>query len=124
MIPLKCVGYVPFPRKEVFELLTDPSYLPLLLQDKIDMEWIDEKNQTEENPEYTFVMTRFGISHKVRWKVLQVIKEQKLVYYQSKGIYPKWKHTLLFLEEGPQQTKVIDEIDYTLPFGPPWSHRQ
>ena len=117
MAQLRCSKVIPFPRVEVFDFLTDFNQLPLLLEDKMDVEVIDGAVELTEGSEYSFVMTRFRVSQRVRWKVSEVVKGSRVTYSQVEGIFPRWEHTLFFEDTGEGGTEVIDRLDYRLPFG-------
>ena len=117
MARLRYSKVIPFPRERVFKILTDPKYLPLLLEDKIDVEMVEEAPQFMRGSEYGFVMTRFGVSQRVRWEVVEVVEGRRVIYCQSEGIFPKWEHTLFFEDTAEGETGVIDRLDYQLPFG-------
>ena len=117
MAQLRQSETIPFSRKEVFNLLTDPHQMPPLLKDKIDVEVMTEAVELKEGSEYSFIFTRFKISQKVRWEVKELVKGHRITYRQIEGIFPKWEHTLSVEDKGSGKTEVVDQVEYQLPFG-------
>ena len=117
MAQLRCSKVIPFPREKVFELLTDPYHVPVLLEDKVDVEIMGGATQLEKGSEYSFIMTRFGVSQRIRWEVIEFVKGSRITYSQVEGVFPKWEHTSFFEDFHKGETKVIDKVDYQLPFG-------
>lgn len=55
----------------------------------------------------------------VTWEALHTLYEKDLFFQdvQRRGPFSRWVHTHRFLAEG-DQTRLRDEIDFTLPLGP------
>ena len=117
MARLRHSKIIPFSRGEVFELLTDPHQLPLLFEDKVDVEVVDGAVELAKGSEYCLVMTRFRVSYRVRWKISEVVKGSRVTYEQVEGLLPKWEHTLFFEDTKKGETELVDRVDYQLPFG-------
>ncbi|MCC7405379.1 MAG: hypothetical protein IT288_13355 [Bdellovibrionales bacterium] len=71
----------------------------------------------QKGAEFTYLMTRVGISQQVRFRVEDVTRGTALVYRQTEGVFRKWVHTQKFTTHGKNETLVTDVVDYELPFG-------
>jgi ligand-binding SRPBCC domain-containing protein len=63
------------------------------------------------------MMTRFGLSQSIRFRIEDVLRGSRLSYRQSEGIFSSWNHTMKFEEHGEHFTLVTDIVDYQVPLG-------
>jgi ligand-binding SRPBCC domain-containing protein len=117
MAHINCSFVVPAPIKETFEFLTDPKRVPFLLAGKVDVEIENAEADLVKGSEFSYLMTRAGISQYLRFRVEEVSRGNSLTYKQTEGIYRRWIHTQKFSSHGRNQTLVTDIVDYELPFG-------
>jgi ligand-binding SRPBCC domain-containing protein len=62
-------------------------------------------------------MSRFGFSQLVRLRIEDILVGHRMTYRQTLGLFKEWVHTMQFEAIDAHQTRVIDTIDYELPFG-------
>lgn len=118
MAHIQCSRLLPAPRNQVFELLTEPIHLPDLLKDSIEVETkFALENQVRKGAEFSFIMTRFGLSQPVTFRVEDYVKGTRLTYKQAEGLMYNWYHTMKFEDFGEKQTLVTDLVEFELPFG-------
>ncbi len=118
MAHIQCSRLMPAPRSQVFELLTEPMNLSDLLKDTIEVEPKFSLDQVmRKGAEFSFVMTRFGLSQPVTFRVEDYIKGSRLTYKQAEGLMYNWYHTMKFEDFGDKQTLVTDLVEFELPFG-------
>jgi len=67
--------------------------------------------------EVHFVMTRFGLSQSIRFRIEDVLRGSRLTYRQAEGVFAGWTHTMKFDEHGESATLVTDLVDYQVPLG-------
>lgn len=102
---------------EVFDFLTDPNNLPELLKPSIDVKVVTPEVALKRGNEVHFMMTRFGLSQSIRFRVEDVLRGSRLSYRQSEGIFAGWTHTMKFEDHGENGTLVTDIVDYQVPMG-------
>jgi ligand-binding SRPBCC domain-containing protein len=117
MAHLQISQVIPVPRMEVFAYLADPKNLPFLLSPTVDVQVLTPETQMRRGNEFHFKMTRFGLTQSVRFHVEDVLPGTRLVYRQSEGLFRSWVHAMKFEEHGKDSTRVVDLVDYELPFG-------
>jgi ligand-binding SRPBCC domain-containing protein len=117
MAHLNCSLVVPGPIKEVYDYLCDPKRVPQLLEGHVEVEVLNAEPDLQKGAEFTYLMTRVGISQQVRFRVEEVTRGTTLVYRQTEGVFRKWVHTQKFSTHGKNETLVTDVVDYELPFG-------
>lgn len=117
MAHLTCSLVIPAPVKETFEFFTDPLRIPSLLEDKLEVEVENGGAELQKGAEYSYLMTRAGISQYVRFRVEDLSRGNFLTYRQIEGIFRQWVHTQKFSPHGRNQTLITDIVDYELPFG-------
>jgi ligand-binding SRPBCC domain-containing protein len=117
MAHLQISQLIPASRMEVFDYLTDPNNLPFLLQPGIDVQVVTPGVPLKRGNEVHFVMTRFGLSQSIRFRVEDVLRGSRLTYRQSEGVFAGWTHTMKFDEHGENSTLVTDLVDYDVPLG-------
>jgi len=118
MAHIQCSRLLPAPRAQVFELLTEPINLSDLLKDCIEVEAkFSLENQMRKGAEFSFIMTRFGLSQPVTFRVEDYIKGTRLTYKQVEGLMYNWYHTMKFEDFGDKETLVTDLVEFELPFG-------
>ena len=117
MAHLNCSLVVPGPIKEVFDFLCYPRRVPYLLDAKVEVEIVNADPELHRGAEFTYLMTRMGISQQVRFRVEEMTKGTVLIYRQTEGVFRKWVHTQKFSTHGRNETLVTDVVEYELPFG-------
>ncbi len=117
MAHLQLSQLLPTSRLEAFDFLTCPDNLPNLLLPLIDVQVLTPDIPLKRGNEVHFMMTRFGLSQSVRFRVEDVLRGSRLTYRQSEGIFASWTHTMKFEDYGNGQVQVIDIVDYEVPFG-------
>lgn len=118
MAHIQCSRLLPAPRSQVFELLTEPIHVSDLLKDTIEVEAKFSFDQVmRKGAEFSFLMTRFGLSQPVTFRVEDYIKGSRLTYKQAEGLMYNWYHTMKFEDFGDKQTLVTDLVEFELPFG-------
>lgn len=117
MAHLQISQLIPASRLEVFDYLTDPGNLPFLLQPGIDVQIVTPDVPLKRGNEVHFVMTRFGLSQSIRFRVEDILKGSRLTYRQSEGVFAGWTHTMKFEDHDEKTTLVTDLVDYEVPLG-------
>lgn len=117
MAHLQISQIIPAPRMDVFNYLSDPNQLPFLLKPRVDVQVLTPETQLRRGNEFHFMMTRFGFTQSVRFQVEDVLAGTRLVYRQAEGLFASWTHAIKFEEHGKDSTRVVDLVDYELPFG-------
>ncbi|MCB0385885.1 MAG: hypothetical protein KDD43_10875, partial [Bdellovibrionales bacterium] len=117
MAHLNCSLVIPGPIKEVFDFLCDPRRVPHLLEGRIDVEVVNAEPELQKGAEFTYLMTRVGISQQVRYRIEDLTRGTVMTYRQTEGVFRKWVHTQKFSTHGKNETLVTDVVDYELPFG-------
>lgn len=118
MAHIQCSRLLPAPRSQVFDLLSEPIHLTDLLKDTIDVQAkFSFDNPVRKGAEFSFIMTRFGLSQPVTFRVEDYVKGSRLTYKQSEGLMYNWYHTMKFEDFGDKQTLVTDLVEFELPFG-------
>lgn len=117
MAHLQISQVISAPRMEVFSFLCDPGQLPFLLQPKVDVQVLNPEIPLRRGNELHFMMTRFGFTQSVRFQVDDILPGTRLVYRQVEGLFASWAHAIKFEEHGKDSTRVVDLVDYELPFG-------
>ncbi len=117
MAHLQISQLIPASRMDVFDYLTDPNNLPVLIQPAIDVQVVTPGVPLKRGNEVHFMMTRFGLSQSIRFRVEDVLRGSRLSYRQSEGIFSSWAHTMKFEEHGENSTLVTDLVDYQVPMG-------
>jgi ligand-binding SRPBCC domain-containing protein len=101
----------------VFKYLTDPAKLDEQLKPHIKVQWQNPGIELQTEAECLFLMTRFGVEQKVRYRVEKFVLGNQLVYRQTEGFFSEWTHSIKFEDHGLNETLVTDLVDYDLPFG-------
>lgn len=117
MAHLQISELIPASRMAVFDYLAEPTHLPRLLQDVVEVKVVTPEVPVKRGNEVHFLMTRFGMSQSVRFRVEDVLRGSRLTYRQTEGIFTSWTHTMKFEEHGESSTLVTDLVDYQLPLG-------
>ncbi|MGE0526581.1 MAG: hypothetical protein AB7G93_15550 [Bdellovibrionales bacterium] len=117
MAHLQISQLIPAPRFETFDYLTNPSNLPQLLQPIVQAECLTPNLELKRGVEIHFMMTRYGLSQSVRFRVEDVVKGSRMTYRQVEGLFATWTHTTRFDEHAAAMTLVTDLVDYRLPMG-------
>lgn len=117
MAHLQISQLIPAPRLEVFDYLTDPNNLPTLLRPIVDVRVLTPEIALKRGNEIHFMMTRFGLSQSIRFRVEDVLRGSRLSYRQSEGVFAGWSHTMKFEEHNENGTLVTDLVDYQVPMG-------
>lgn len=117
MAHLQISQLIPASRLEVFDYLTDPNNLPALLRPTINVQVVTPDVALKRGNEVHFMMSRFGLSQSIRFRVEDVLRGSRLSYRQSEGVFAAWAHTMKFDEHGEGGTLVTDLVDYQVPMG-------
>lgn len=117
MAHLQISQLMPATRMEVFDYMTDPNNLRFLLQPGIDVQVVTPEVPLKRGNEVHFVMTRFGLSQSIRFRIEDVLRGSRLTYRQAEGVFAGWTHTMKFDEHGESATLVTDLVDYQVPLG-------
>jgi ligand-binding SRPBCC domain-containing protein len=117
MAHLQISQLIPAPRLEVFDYLTDPNNLPTLLKPSIDVKVVTPEVALKRGNEVHFMMTRFGLSQSIRFRIEDILRGSRLSYRQSEGVFASWNHTMKFDDHGDSGTLVTDLVDYNVPMG-------
>ncbi len=117
MAHLQISEIIPASRMEVFDYLTDPTNLPELLRGSVDVRVVTPEVALKRGNEVHFMMSRFGLSQSIRFRVEDLLRGSRLSYRQSEGVFAAWNHTIKFDEHGDSGTLVTDLVDYEVPMG-------
>lgn len=117
MAHLQISQLIPASRAEVFDYLVNPNHLPELLRPQIDVQVMTPEIPLKRGHEVHFMMTRFGLSQSIRFRVEDILRGSRLSYRQSEGIFVSWTHTMKFDDHGENGTRVTDLVDYKVPMG-------
>lgn len=117
MAHLQISELIPAPRLEVFDYLTDPKNLPGLLRPSVDVQVVTPEIALKRGNEVHFMMSRFGLSQNIRFRIEDVLRGSRLSYRQSEGVFSMWNHTMKFDDHGDNGTLVTDLVDYQVPMG-------
>lgn len=117
MSHLRCSRVVPAPRSTVFDYLLQPKNLSYLLEEHIQVDPINMEAPLKVGSEFSFSMSRFGLSQNVRLRIERVVVDQTVTYRQVEGLFAKWVHTQQFENHGTHHCLVTDIVDFQLPFG-------
>jgi ligand-binding SRPBCC domain-containing protein len=117
MSHIQCQKIIPAGKFEVFNKLVKPENLSDLLKDHIKVSWRNPGIELQENAEFLFSMSRFGVEQDVRFRVAKMVTGNQLSYHQAEGIFNSWVHTIRFEDHGDGGTLVTDLVEYELPFG-------
>ncbi len=117
MAHLQISQLIPASRMEAFDFLTDPNNLPELLKPSIDVKVVTPDIPLKRGNEVHLMMTRFGLSQSIRFRVEDILRGSRLSYRQSEGLFASWTHTMKFDEHGENGTLVTDLVDYQVPLG-------
>lgn len=102
----------------VYDYITNLRNVHEQMAGKIDVELLSEPTQNlEKGHDFHFMMTRFGLSQEVHIQVEEASKGHRLRYRQTQGLFLSWNHLMEFEAHDAEYTKVIDTIDYQVPFG-------
>ncbi len=114
---IKCQKLIPAKKQKVFAHLSDPRNVAELLKPSIDVELENAPPELMRDVIYSFSMTRFGFNQQVKILILEVKKDELLIYKQFQGVFEKWVHTTRFENSSEDQTMVTEIVDYKVPFG-------
>lgn len=117
MAHLQISQLIPASRMDVFDYLTDPNNLPSLIQPAIQVQVVTPEVPLKRGNEVHFMMSRFGLSQSIRFRIEDVLRGSRLTYRQSEGVFSMWNHTMKFEEHGENSTLVTDLVDYQVPLG-------
>jgi ligand-binding SRPBCC domain-containing protein len=117
MAHLQISQLISAPRLEVFDFLTDPNNLPLLLRPAVNVQVVSPDVALKRGNEVHFMMSRFGLSQSIRFRIEDILRGSRLSYRQSEGVFASWNHTIKFDEHGESGTLVTDLVDYQVPMG-------
>ena len=117
MAHLQISELIPASRMDVFDYLTDPSQLPTLLDPLIDVKVLTPDVPLKRGNEVHFMMSRYGLSQSIRFRIEDILRGSRLTYRQSEGVFASWTHTLKFEDHGDNGTLVTDLVDYRVPLG-------
>lgn len=117
MAHLEVSEIIPASRSEVFQFLSRPETLPLILRDHIETEVLPGAQALARGSEFEFRMSRFGFSQIVRLRVEDFSKDQRITLRLVEGPFKEWAHSIRLEDHGDRQTLVSDYVDYALPFG-------
>lgn len=117
MAHLQVSQLIPAARFDVFDFLTSPRQLPLLLAPAVEVQVLTPEIELKRGVEAQFNMTRLGLSQLIRFRVEDILRGSRLTYRQVEGIFAGWTHTMKFEEHGDNQTLVTDLVDYQVPLG-------
>lgn len=117
MAHLQISELIPASRLEVFDYLTDPNNLPGLLRPSVEVQVVTPEIALKRGNEVHFMMSRFGLSQSIRFRIEDVLRGSRLSYRQSEGVFSAWNHTMKFDEHGENGTLVTDLVDYNVPMG-------
>lgn len=117
MAHLQISELIPSAPQKVFEFLCDPANQTELLKGEIDVELLTPEPVLRRGAEIHYQMTRFGLSHVIRFRIEDCVRGQRVMYRQMEGVFQSWTHVMRFEEHGGGQTLVTDIVDYKVPFG-------
>lgn len=117
MAHLQISQLISAPRLEVFDFLTDPNNLPSLLKPTVNVQVVSPDVALKRGNEVHFMMSRFGLSQSIRFRIEDILRGSRLSYRQSEGVFAAWSHTMKFDEHGENGTLVTDLVDYQVPMG-------
>ncbi len=114
---IKLSRVIQAPREKVFWLLCQPQQQGELLKPMIEVEVRSSDGELARGAEIHLSMSRFGFSQLVRLRIEDILVGHRMTYRQTLGLFKEWVHTMQFEAIDAHQTRVIDTIDYELPFG-------
>jgi ligand-binding SRPBCC domain-containing protein len=109
--------WIAHPIDEVFAFFADAQNL-----ERITPSWLDFKiismstDSIEEGTTIRYRLRLHGIPFYWRTEICEWNPPHGFVDEQAKGPYKQWRHTHSFEAHG-NRTKMIDEVQYSLPFG-------
>ena len=116
---LKFEEVIPASLDEVWNFFSDAKNLLFLTPKDMNMRVITELENTKlfEGMRIAYyVSPLFKIPVFWETEIIKVEEQHQFIDIQLKGPFKSWKHTHTFMKIG-DEVKMIDEIEYELPFG-------
>jgi ligand-binding SRPBCC domain-containing protein len=102
----------------VYDYVCNPTTIADQLAGKIEVELLSDPHETlKKGHDFHFLMTRFGLSQEVHIQVEEAAIAHRLRYRQTQGLFMSWVHTIEFEAHNSDFTRIVDTIEYQLPFG-------
>jgi ligand-binding SRPBCC domain-containing protein len=114
---IKLSRVVQAPLEKTFWLLCQPQQQVELLKPVLEVELRAADAELARGSEVHLLMSRFGFSQLVRLRIEDILVGHRMTYRQTLGLFKEWVHTMQFEAIDAHQTRVIDTVDYQLPFG-------
>lgn len=118
MPTLKTEAVLPLPREEVFPFFAEAENLEKITPASLRFEILTPRPITmAEGLLIDYRLRIAGIPQRWRTRISRWEPPYRFTDEQLKGPYRKWEHTHTF-HECEEGTRMVDEVNYELPFGP------
>ncbi|MBX7245652.1 MAG: SRPBCC family protein [Candidatus Sumerlaeaceae bacterium] len=109
---------IPAPREAVYKFHEDPSVLPEICPDEAPVKLLSKRNTLEKGA-VDVLKVRILPLVWVKWiaRHFAVSPGYYFADRQEKGPFKFWQHVHRFITTGPNETLLVDEVEYELPFG-------
>jgi ligand-binding SRPBCC domain-containing protein len=104
--------------ERVFHYVSDLKNLSESLLGVIETKIPLPPSELGKGVEFELLMTRFGLTRPVRFRVEDWVPNERFTYRQvGPGVFRAWKHTEILSARGLRETLITDLVEFSLPFG-------
>jgi ligand-binding SRPBCC domain-containing protein len=108
---------IPCSIEEAFDFLTTPKTIETISPDAMGLSYVSTPPVYHLGAKIEFKLISFGQVQKITHEVIQFDRPDIFVESMINGPMPRWIHTHRFESRGPEETVVIDEIEFDPPAG-------
>ncbi len=106
------------PLDKAWLLYTNVNHIKLITPSEIDLQIIDVTSQNIDEGQEIWLSGKIIAKRRSRWHSrITSFKPYEYIDEMLEGPFKKWKHKHVFYDNENKQTKILDEIEFELPYG-------
>lgn len=105
------------PRERVFAFFRSPVNRLAVAAPGLQLTLLEAPSELQQGVRLHVATWRWGISLKMITEVLEFVEPAWIIEEQRQGPFRSWRHEMRFLAPNPDETELVDIIDFEPPSG-------
>ncbi|MGZ5501040.1 MAG: SRPBCC family protein [Nitrososphaeraceae archaeon] len=103
--------------EKVWDFYTDIRHLEIITPKKLNLKIINTSNQKIILGQETIISAKIIIIQRTWHSKITLFQQYEYIDEMLEGPFMKWKHTHKFKRINKNKTEIIDEVEFSLPYG-------
>ena len=101
----------------MWDFYTDIRHLEIITPKKLNLKIINTSNQKIILGQETIISAKIIIIQRTWHSKITLFQQYEYIDEMSEGPFMKWKHTHKFKRINKNKTEIIDDVEFSLPYG-------